>query len=237
MYLQIKYSINSRQKLRIYELNRIDLIGLRKGDNPMYNLNGIIVDLVLHFNRNVSCSLNEFALNLLSAKHEGHLIGLDIEDKTLSLKFSSNSTAEIVEKEHERYKWTKWSDWGPPCQNEQGFCDEDRVHSRARQCVDKFSMKTVEETTCIKVYKFHHQSLQIEDCVCEQEDRCLEDEWKCLNSQCIPFNKRCDGHMNCYDSSDEENCICGENVSLILFFNYAILIINISHSLVAIKDI
>ena len=36
---------------------------------------------------------------------------------------------------------------------------------------------------------------------------CLEgDEWRCRDGLCIPQEKRCDGHFNCYDHSDEYNC-------------------------------
>ncbi|OQR73788.1 hypothetical protein BIW11_09518 [Tropilaelaps mercedesae] len=37
---------------------------------------------------------------------------------------------------------------------------------------------------------------------------CHVDEWKCGNGQCIPDTNRCDGHTNCYDSSDERDCEC-----------------------------
>lgn len=42
----------------------------------------------------------------------------------------------------------------------------------------------------------------------EVEHYCLEDEWTCSNTLCIPLEKHCDGHMNCYDHSDEYNCAC-----------------------------
>ncbi|XP_039307411.1 uncharacterized protein LOC105202421 isoform X2 [Solenopsis invicta] len=42
----------------------------------------------------------------------------------------------------------------------------------------------------------------------EIEHYCLDDEWTCTNMLCIPLDKRCDGHMNCYDHSDEYNCVC-----------------------------
>ncbi|EGI59579.1 Low-density lipoprotein receptor-related protein 2 [Acromyrmex echinatior] len=45
---------------------------------------------------------------------------------------------------------------------------------------------------------------------CERVERffCLENEWTCSNTLCIPLDKRCDGHMNCYDHSDEYDCVC-----------------------------
>lgn len=35
---------------------------------------------------------------------------------------------------------------------------------------------------------------------------CLHDEWQCSNGLCIPEQRRCDGHFNCYDMTDEYNC-------------------------------
>lgn len=41
---------------------------------------------------------------------------------------------------------------------------------------------------------------------CHSASQCLEDEWRCADGLCIPNIKRCDGHMNCYDQSDEQSC-------------------------------
>jgi hypothetical protein len=41
---------------------------------------------------------------------------------------------------------------------------------------------------------------------CTHNSECLPDEWRCHDSACIPASKRCDGHENCFDSSDERYC-------------------------------
>ncbi|KAL0102738.1 hypothetical protein PUN28_018207 [Cardiocondyla obscurior] len=55
--------------------------------------------------------------------------------------------------------------------------------------------------------KCHRLDVDAFRCV-EAEHYCLDDEWTCSNTLCIPLDKRCDGHMNCYDHSDEYDCGC-----------------------------
>lgn len=43
-------------------------------------------------------------------------------------------------------------------------------------------------------------------CRCIDDSKCLDTEWQCGNFLCIPLIKRCDGHFNCYDHTDEHNC-------------------------------
>ncbi|XP_069704158.1 uncharacterized protein [Periplaneta americana] len=43
---------------------------------------------------------------------------------------------------------------------------------------------------------------------CLDDSSCLPNEWRCSNQLCIPQIKRCDGHMNCYDHTDEYDCMC-----------------------------
>ncbi|XP_043595099.1 uncharacterized protein LOC122573145 [Bombus pyrosoma] len=59
----------------------------------------------------------------------------------------------------------------------------------------------------INKQKCHRLDVDAFRCV-EMEHYCLDDEWTCLNTLCIPLEKHCDGHMNCYDHSDEHNCDC-----------------------------
>ncbi|XP_077517817.1 uncharacterized protein LOC144128350 isoform X3 [Amblyomma americanum] len=46
---------------------------------------------------------------------------------------------------------------------------------------------------------------------CVDDSECLHDEWRCSNGLCIPEQRRCDGHFNCYDMTDEYNCECGSD--------------------------
>lgn len=59
----------------------------------------------------------------------------------------------------------------------------------------------------INKQRCHRLDVDAFRCV-EIEHYCLDDEWTCVNTLCIPMEKRCDGHMNCYDHSDEYNCVC-----------------------------
>ncbi|XP_049959098.1 uncharacterized protein LOC126475337 [Schistocerca serialis cubense] len=50
--------------------------------------------------------------------------------------------------------------------------------------------------------------LDIDAFRCIDDSFCLPSEWQCANQLCIPEVKRCDGHMNCYDHTDEYDCEC-----------------------------
>lgn len=38
------------------------------------------------------------------------------------------------------------------------------------------------------------------------EESCSSAEWQCSSGQCLSVGMRCDGHPDCRDHSDEENC-------------------------------
>ncbi|XP_054155738.1 uncharacterized protein LOC128953173 isoform X2 [Oppia nitens] len=46
---------------------------------------------------------------------------------------------------------------------------------------------------------------------CVDDSECLDGEWQCANGLCIPESRRCDGHFNCFDMSDEMHCQCKED--------------------------
>ncbi|KAK3932896.1 Low-density lipoprotein receptor-related protein [Frankliniella fusca] len=52
------------------------------------------------------------------------------------------------------------------------------------------------------------QRLDVDAFRCVDDSVCLPGEWRCGNQLCIPLVKRCDGHFNCYDHTDEHNCDC-----------------------------
>ncbi|KAJ1532050.1 hypothetical protein ONE63_000681 [Megalurothrips usitatus] len=52
------------------------------------------------------------------------------------------------------------------------------------------------------------QRLDVDAFRCVDDSVCLPGEWRCGNQLCIPLVKRCDGHFNCYDHTDEHNCEC-----------------------------
>lgn len=55
---------------------------------------------------------------------------------------------------------------------------------------------------------------------CNLEPPCKQNEFMCNNGQCIPSHWRCDGHNDCIDYSDEDNCIqiCNEQGMVSKFF-------------------
>lgn len=59
----------------------------------------------------------------------------------------------------------------------------------------------------INKQKCHRLDVDAFRCM-DLEHYCLDDEWTCKNTLCIPLVKHCDGTMNCYDHSDEYNCEC-----------------------------
>ncbi|CAL7940974.1 unnamed protein product [Xylocopa violacea] len=102
--------------------------------------------------------------------------------------------------------------------NSTRYCDDCRSEEVCVALVDeqvptcRLPLDTEDPTGCagfclINKQKCHRLDIDAFRCV-TIEHYCLDDEWTCLNTLCIPLEKHCDGHMNCYDHSDEYNCVC-----------------------------
>ncbi|XP_076756668.1 uncharacterized protein LOC143426859 isoform X3 [Xylocopa sonorina] len=102
--------------------------------------------------------------------------------------------------------------------NSTRYCDDCRPEEVCVALVDeqvptcRLPLDTEDPTGCagfclINKQKCHRLDIDAFRCV-TIEHYCLDDEWTCLNTLCIPLEKHCDGHMNCYDHSDEYNCVC-----------------------------
>jgi len=48
--------------------------------------------------------------------------------------------------------------------------------------------------------------LRLYNSMCVMCAACPDNQYRCTNGQCISACKRCDGHSDCDDSSDESNC-------------------------------
>lgn len=42
---------------------------------------------------------------------------------------------------------------------------------------------------------------------------CAESDFTCADMSCIPLSKSCDGHSDCLDAEDEQNCTNGNNIN------------------------
>uniref|UniRef100_A0A1B6K3W3 SEA domain-containing protein n=1 Tax=Homalodisca liturata TaxID=320908 RepID=A0A1B6K3W3_9HEMI len=96
-----------------------------------------------------------------------------------------------------------------PCRCDVGQVCVALVEHAAPQCLP--ILDTTDPTGCGGHCKINTQLCQkIQDNAfrCVDDSKCLEDEWQCGNKLCIPQSKRCDGHFNCYDHTDEYNCDC-----------------------------
>lgn len=40
----------------------------------------------------------------------------------------------------------------------------------------------------------------------EDDEVCSPSKFRCDQTKCLPLDKRCNGHLDCKDYSDEKNC-------------------------------
>ncbi|XP_076671131.1 uncharacterized protein LOC143370216 isoform X2 [Andrena cerasifolii] len=125
---------------------------------------------------------------------------------------NSTGTSSVLESE------TETEDSSPSSLNSTRYCDDCLAEEVCVAIVDepvpicRIGIDREDPTGCagfclINKQKCHRLDVDAFRCV-EVEHYCLDDEWACSNTLCIPLEKRCDGHMNCYDHSDEYNCAC-----------------------------
>ena len=41
----------------------------------------------------------------------------------------------------------------------------------------------------------------------DPQESCSDDFFRCTDGYCIPIGSKCDGRNDCYDGSDEKNCL------------------------------
>ncbi|XP_028966427.1 uncharacterized protein LOC100901530 [Galendromus occidentalis] len=198
---------------------------------------GLLVQTRLFFNRKVSLPEVGRAFYGVLRQDHGHLpAGFQVDIR--SLKFSgvrSVNTVSMTPTPPSSAQWSPWSSWST-CTRTDQICVRSRRRTCLAQRQGDLCLggKEVEFEECkcppearVTTEDPHRNSrapptpppsnipkpqppegsnqARAND---PPTEGCHADEWRCGNSQCIPNTNRCDGHTNCYDSSDERDCEC-----------------------------